>query len=48
MTGTPRTVLAMSYRLARFGAVAILALLSGLAETRAQTSGIPVPGTLGK
>ena len=44
MTGTPRTVLAISYRLARFGAVAILALLSGLAQAPAQTPGVPALG----
>src|ERR1700682_5235800 len=44
MTGTPRTVLAISYRLARVGAVAILALLSGLAQAPAQTPGVPALG----
>src|SRR6202171_51351 len=44
MTGTPRTVLAISYRLARVGAVAILALLSGLAQAPAQAPSVAVSG----
>ena len=34
----------LRYRLARLGAVAILAVLSGLASTHAQTPPVPIPG----
>jgi ribulose-5-phosphate 4-epimerase/fuculose-1-phosphate aldolase len=44
MTATPRMVLALGYRLARLGAVAIFAVLSGLAQTHAQTPGMPASG----
>jgi ribulose-5-phosphate 4-epimerase/fuculose-1-phosphate aldolase len=44
MTATLRKVLALSYRLARLGIVAIFAVLSGLAQTHAQTPGIPASG----